>query len=214
VRLVEAAPVAAPVVTADEAAAPDATVADVPPAEPLVPSGPDTGEAAVAPVEQAAAGTDPSTAEGADADIAPTDEAAVPPAPANLAEDASPLRAYSSVPIAPFSPLNAAGPQNEPGTSNVPEPEDETTGLMDAPPIGGQIDEPPLVLILTPPPEVPGEPRPPVPEPAPTTEAAEAPADQAPLFDPTGEAAGVNEGDPVIYYEPEDEAGRSDLALE
>ena len=226
VRLVEDAPVEEAVVADEDAAAPVPAVEGVPLAQPLAPAGPDTGEAAVEPVEQAEVETGPSSAGNADTEAAPTgetpevadglstfgaglrvsdDHAAEPPVPVNLAEDASPARAYSSVPIAPFSPLNAAGPQGEPNAANVPQPEDETTGLMDAPPIGAQIDEPPLVLILTPPPEVAGEPRAPVLEPAPTIEAAEVPEDQAPLFDPTGQAAGVNEGDPVIYYEPQDE---------
>ncbi len=230
VRLVEGAPVEVTIVTDEDAVAPEATVEEMPLAEPLAPSGPDTGEAAVEaavePIEQAEAGAGPSTGGNTDTEATPTgetpvaadgpsafgaglrvsdDDAAEPPVPANLAEDTPPARAYSSVPIAPFSPLNAAGPQGEPTAAIVPQPEDETTGLMDAPPIGAQIDEPPLVLILTPPPEVAGEPRQPALEPAPTIEAAEAPADQAPLFDPAGQATGVNEGDPVIYYEPEDE---------
>ncbi|MBN8553527.1 MAG: lysozyme [Caulobacterales bacterium] len=128
---------------------------------------------------------------------------------ADLAESAFSPRSYSSVPIAPFSPLNAARPGGEPTPQLPTESEDDTTGLMDAPAAGARIDEPPLVLILTPPPEVAAEPPVAAPEAASAAEVSAEfvteSADETPLFDQTGPTANAVEGEPVIYYEPQDE---------
>jgi len=91
-----------------------------------------------------------------------------------------------------FSPITAADSKID---------DLETTGLME-PSLDGQIDEPPLVLVLTPPPEVGSEPPSFVEaEPAAPAEPMAPSGSQTPLFEGVGDRAPA-EADSVIYYEP------------
>lgn len=180
-----------PEVGVDEVSGVEPAASTVEPTEPVVAEDP-AGEVAPLPVQ------------------VPTGEAVTPamseaPAEPTLPEVSVSTRIYSSVPATPFSPLNAARPEADMATVESVPADDETTGLMDPPAAGTQVDEPPLVLILTPPPEVAAEAAPsaaefsPAPEPIITSEA------EAPLFEQGGPEAMTAQGEPVIYYQPEDD---------
>lgn len=132
----------------------------------------------------------------------PTTEPSVPLTNASVS-----TRIYSSYPSEPFSPLAAAQAESE--TSENFETS-ETTGLMEPPSLDARIEEPPLVLVLTPPPEVASEP--------PLMSEVDRIAvgsdvrvdDQAPLFGGSDQVEAVDTLDSVIYYEPlADDSDRS-----
>ena len=118
----------------------------------------------------------------------------------------------------PFSPMGAAHPSVAATEETVSEAvvevvepvgqveDDETTGLMEPPGAGAQIDEPPTVLILTPPPEVPPE-APARPDSrSEVEEAGTSVVADAPLFEQGEQPVVTGMGEPVIYYEPEADA--------
>lgn len=185
----------------DQEPAPPAT--DAPLVEPV--AQPDATDASIQ--------ADPVVQDTAEAPVEPIAEASAEPTGGNLADAAGTERIYQSFSSVPFSPLNAAQPVPQPTetaaepTSSAPSPQDlvdDSTGLMEPPGPGAQIDEPPLVLVLTPPPEVTVEP--PVVASdfsgAEVAPAAETP-DQEALFEQGQLASTVSEGDAVIYYEAE-----------
>lgn len=125
----------------------------------------------------------------------PVQGALMPPAPPEpsptISETSVSTRIYATYPTEPFAPLNAAEPvQHEGVPLNIaPDPDPEAVS---------DFAEPPLVLVLTPPPEIvePVDVRPVFSD----AEREQAPEDQSPLFDP--DAAVVAGGDGgVIYYE-------------
>ena len=125
----------------------------------------------------------------------PVEGALMPPAPPEpsptISETSVSTRIYATYPTEPFAPLNAAEPVQDEGVplNIAPDPDPEAVS---------DFAEPPLVLVLTPPPEVvePVDVRPVFSD----AEREPAPEDQSPLFDP--DAAVVAGGDGgVIYYE-------------
>lgn len=162
-------------------------------------SEPDASEPAVEPVEE------PVAAEALVADPAPVEPAAEPTpgdaAPADapaeqtvVLEATVSTRIYATYPLDAFAPVTAAEP-----VQDEAEPLDLASDIVPA--VSSDLSEPPLVLVLSPPPEVI--------EPAPSRtagyEAAPEPSEgQAALFEETP-AAPVEDGG-VIFYEPLAEA--------
>ncbi len=171
--------------------------------EPLVPTPAD-------PVDNPSVAPDETTPDASDATV--------------LSSASLSTRIYAPYAGTPFSPMGAALPTVSAPEETVSEAvvevaetietvetaepvgqveDEETTGLMEPPGAGAQIDEPPTVLILTPPPEVPPEP-PARPDARSEAEGAGTPAvAEAPLFEQGEQPVISGMGEPVIYYEPE-----------
>jgi lysozyme len=130
----------------------------------------------------------------------PVEGAIMPPAPPEpsptISETSVSTRIYSTYPTEPFAPLSAAEPIHDEGIPLDIAPDAD-------PAVTSDLAEPPLVLVLTPPPEV-AEPV----ETRPAFSDAEREAgseDQSALFDPDAAVVASEDGG-VIYYEPLTEA--------
>ncbi|WP_296818368.1 glycoside hydrolase family protein [Brevundimonas sp.] len=131
------------------------------------------------------------------AEAAPDTEAeaeAVPETPAVVTEASRAARIYASYPPEPFAPVEAAEPEFEDAVPLNVAPETD-------PVVTADISEPPLVLILTPPPEVTSEP----PAESLQPQEPEAPADHPALFG-EAEAQPLEEGLILVEAPPEPEA--------
>lgn len=187
-------------VEADAAPTPepmDAPASDTP--EPSS-AGPETGEAEIAaPADDGGAAGQSDASEPAV--IAAEPEAIVHAPPQDddgaLRSASVSTRLQATYPPEPFAPLQAAQSELD---DSIP-----LNIAPDADPaVSSDSAEPPLVLVLTPPPEVSSEP----PASFLTDEASAEPEEQAVLFDGSGPEAAVDEG--VLYYEPQPGAeGRS-----